>query len=268
MSARDQRLRAASELWTLGDYDRIAPHLAPVAEAAVDAIGIRSGERVLDVAAGTGNVALAAAQRGAEVVALELTDALRERGARRTAEAGAVVEWVAGNAEELPFGAAGFDAVVSVLGVMFAPDPQRAADEMLRVTRPGGRIATAAWTRDGTSGVFSAVMREHMPVPPPGMSDPHDWGEPDRLAAWLADGVDDLHCEQRTITWRGSSADDIVATLEQHAAAFVAARTRLGAEGWPAARADLVAVATERGRVVDDGFALDWTYLLATARRR
>ena len=267
MSSPQDRIKAAAALWSLGDYDQIAPYLEPVAETTVDACIIHSGERVLDVAAGTGNAALAAARRGAEVTALELTDALRERGARRSAAAGAPVAWAAGNVEQLPFEDGAFDVVVSVLGVMFAAVPQRAADELLRVVRPGGRIAIAGWRRDGASGALTGALMDYMSAPP-GISDPHDWGDPDRIAGWLGDGVEQLRCELRTVSWQVPAAEDLVVLLEEHAAAFVAARTHLGPERWAAARADLLAVIDDRGHATTDGFTLDWDYLLVTARRR
>lgn len=267
MSTPERRLQAAAALWSLGDYDQVAPYLQPVGEATVDACAIEPGDRVLDVAAGTGNAALAAAGRGADVTALELTDALRERGARRGAEAGAAVRWIAGHAEQLPFEDASYDVVVSVLGVMFAADPQKAAGELVRVVRRGGRIAIASWTREGTSGALTAAVMRHV-SPPPGISDPHDWGDPGRIAAWLGDDVQELRCEPRAVGWQAPAAEDLVVLLETHAAAFVAARAHLGPERWPAARADLLAVMGERGRTAPEGFVLDWGYLLVTGRRR
>ena len=235
-----------------------------MARAVVAACDVRAGESVLDVAAGTGNAALAAAQRGARVTALDLTAALIERGRRRTADAGFDVRWVQGDAIELPFATDAFDATVSILGVMFATEPARAAAELARVTAPGGRVAVASWTRDGLSGALSACVGRHM-TRPPGFVDPHDWGEPERLGEWLGPHVDGIRCERRSVTWRFPSAAAAVKLLERDAGAFVAARAHVGEERWSAVREDLLALLTERAHVTSAGIELEWAYLLAIA---
>lgn len=263
----DEAASRAARLWAMGDYDAIAPHLAPVARAVVDAVGPEPGERVLDVAAGTGNVALLAAEAGGRVTALELSHEMLRRGRRRSELAGHDVEWVAGDALALPFPDGAFDAAVSVLGVMFAPDPASAAAELVRVTRPGGRIGVASWTRGGLSGVLGATIGAHMPQSPPGVVDPHDWGDPAFVARLFGDAVEGLRGEERALTWRFPGPGDAMALLESNSAPFVAARGRLG-DAWPAVRAELLAVLERDGRTGPGGFEADMAYLLVTARVR
>jgi len=256
---------AAARLWSLGDYEAIARLLEPVAEAAIDAGDPRPGERVLDVGAGTGNAALLAAERGADVVAVEPTPRLRELGERRAAAGGVSMAWTSGTAERLPLPDGAFDATVSVLAAMFSPDPPMAARELVRVTRPGGRIVLASWTREGLSGQLSACVSRHVAAPP-GMVDPHDWGDPERLRGWFGPRIASLRSQTHQVTWRFDDVDRAVGTLERDAAAFVAARAAIGDDRWPTVRAELGDVLRGAGRARDGAFAVDWTYLLATAR--
>ena len=145
-------------VWAAGDYGAVAARIPIISETLCDAADLRSGTRVLDVAGGTGNTALAAARSGCEVVSLDYVPALLERARVRAQAEGLPVELVEGDAQAMPFADASFDAVVSVVGAMFAPDQRRTAAEMLRVTRPGGTIALANWTPDGFVGeLFRAV---------------------------------------------------------------------------------------------------------------
>src|SRR5580693_7626062 len=154
-------------LWALGDYTSVATDVvAPLGPMLVQASGIGAGDRVLDVAAGSGNVAIPAALIGANVTASDLVPELLERGAALAR--GVNVQWCEANAEALPFGVAEFDAVLSCVGVMFAPHHQRAADEMVRVCRPGGRIGLISWTPEGFIGQMFATMKAYVPAPPAG----------------------------------------------------------------------------------------------------
>lgn len=164
-------------VWASGDYDAIARGLLPVADHVVRGAAIHAGERVLDVACGTGNTALAAAARGARVTGLDLTPELLEVAAARALATGYPgIAWQEGDAERLPFPDASFDVVVSSCGLMFAPDQQRVAAEVARVTRPGGHIAIQAWTRDGGIGRLFDVTNAHVPAPP-GVPSPFAWGD-------------------------------------------------------------------------------------------
>lgn len=165
-------------VWALGDFHRVAKDvvwgLGPVL---VDACGIHPGQRVLDVGAGTGNVALRAAEAGADVVASDLTPELFEAGRREARERGVTVEWLTADAEALPFGDDEFDVVVSSIGAMFAPDHRATARELARVCRPGGRIGMINWTPEGAIGAMFRVFASYGPPPPAGASPPTMWGD-------------------------------------------------------------------------------------------
>ena len=161
--------------WASGDYALIGTTLQIVGEQLAEACDLRWDERVLDVAAGNGNATLAAARRGAQVVSTDYVPSLLEHGAARAAAEGLVVQFQAADAEALPFEAASFDAVLSTFGVMFAPDQARAAAEMLRVCRPGGRIGLANWTPESLIGQMFKVLGRRLP-PPPGVQPPSLWG--------------------------------------------------------------------------------------------
>jgi SAM-dependent methyltransferase len=257
------------EVWALGDDERVARDvLEPFGPALVHACRIGPGVRVLDVAAGTGNVALAAARAGASVVASDLTPALLAVGRRRAAAEGRPVTWVEADAEALPFGDAAFDAVTSSVGVMFAPDHVRAAGELLRVCRPGGIIGLVNWTPDSWSARLFGVLAAHVP-PPPGPP-PVLWGDEDHIRGLLCDGLDTLD------TLRHDLVVDHFATpadlCRHHAATFgpvVAARASLAGE--PERQAaldrDLLAFAEETDEGGADGALYRLEYLLTVGRR-
>src|SRR5579862_8218503 len=161
--------------WKLGDFHVIGAQQVLVGEVLCDDADLGSGSRVLDVACGSGNTTLAAARRGALATGLDLVDALVERARMRTAAEGFDVEYVVGNAESLPFADASFDAVLSTFGVMFAPDQERAAAEMLRVCKPGGTIAMANWTAESLPGAMFALNARYVPRPP-GTRSAIEWG--------------------------------------------------------------------------------------------
>jgi SAM-dependent methyltransferase len=167
--------------WAAGDYAVVGTTLQLVGERICEAVDLRAGERVLDVAAGNGNATLAAARRYAEVTSTDYVEALLERGRERAAAERAAVGFRVADAEALPFEAASFDVVLSTFGVMFTPDQARAAAELLRVVRPGGRIGLANWTPEGFIGQLFKVIGRHVP-PPPGVRSPSLWGSEARLA--------------------------------------------------------------------------------------
>src|SRR5690606_35467049 len=175
----------ARATWSAGDYDAVAQGIWPVGEAVVRRAGVARGERVLDVAAGTGNAAIRAAEAGGIVTAIDLTPELFAAGRRRAADAGVEVEWVEGDAEQLPFEDGSFDVVLSTFGVMFAPRHDVAAREMARVLRPGGRIGLATWTPDGTVADLFRTVSAAMPPPPAIAQPPLAWGDPDHVRELL-----------------------------------------------------------------------------------
>ena len=162
--------------WASGDFHTIAALIVSVAERLVDAADLRAGSRVLDVATGSGNAAIAAARLGTEVAGVDYVPALLERGRQRAAAEGFEIDFVEGDAESLPYPDGSFDAVTSVFGSMFAPDHPRAAAELVRVSRPGGAIALASWTPEGFLGELFETVAGHVP-PPLGLVSPMQWGK-------------------------------------------------------------------------------------------
>jgi SAM-dependent methyltransferase len=203
----DQQVKTKHRaMWASGDYAAVARDLvADLGPRLVAACGVRAGQRVLDVAAGTGNAAIAAAAAGADVVASDLTPELLEVGRRRAADAGVELEWVEGDAEALPFEAGEFDVVLSSIGAMFAPRHQRAADELLRVCKPGGTIGMINWTPTGFIGRLFKTMGPFAPPPPPGAQPPPLWGSEEHVRELFDDRVTDLDMRTATVVFDHSS---------------------------------------------------------------
>ena len=197
------------QAWASGDYHAVAARIMVVAERLVDTADLHAGWRVLDVATGSGNAAIAAARLGVASVGVDYVPSLLERARVRAAAEGLTVDLVEGDAEALPFEDASFDAVTSVFGSMFAPDHERVAAELLRVTRPGGTIALASWTPDGFLGDFFRTMAAHVP-PPAGVRSPMLWGTESHLRDLFGDGIASLDAVERTFTFRFRSAMEFV----------------------------------------------------------
>jgi SAM-dependent methyltransferase len=201
-AAVDDRHVAAKHraMWASGDYPRLAAELVSgLGPVLVEATDVGPGDRVLDVAAGTGNAAIPAAQTGASVVASDLCPELLESGRRLAGERGVELEWREANAHELPFDDNEFDVVMSCIGVMFAPFHQRAADQLVRVCKPGGRIGLISWTPEGHIGKLFSAMKPYAPPPPPGAQPPPLWGREDHVRALLGDRVTDVVTERRML---------------------------------------------------------------------
>ncbi len=194
----DRELKARHRaMWALGDYETVAAELIPtLGPTLVEAAGVKAGDRVLDVAAGSGNAAIPAGMRGASVVASDLTPDLLESGRLEAEARGLDIDWREADAEALPFGDGEFDVVLSCVGVMFAPHHQASADELARVTRSGGTIALLSWTPEGFIGQMFATMKPYAPAPPPGAQPPPLWGNEAHVRTLLGDRVTDV--EART----------------------------------------------------------------------
>ncbi|HZA89089.1 MAG TPA: class I SAM-dependent methyltransferase [Solirubrobacterales bacterium] len=203
----DRELKAETRsMWALGDYHRFATEtvweLGPVL---VEACGISADQRVLDVATGSGNVAIRAAATGAEVVASDLTPENFEAGRREARAQGVELEWVEADAEALPFGDGEFDVVTSSLGAIFAPDHQRVADELLRVCRPGGTIGMINFTPEGLAADFFAALAPYAPPPPPGALPPVMWGSEDHVRELFGDRLESLEMTRKEYVERAAS---------------------------------------------------------------
>jgi ubiquinone/menaquinone biosynthesis C-methylase UbiE len=187
--------------WSSGDYSVVGTTLQITGEALCEAVDLRSGERVLDVACGNGNAALAAARRFARVTGVDYVPALLARAGSRATADGLPIELREGDAEALPFPDGAFDVVLSTFGVMFAPDQERAARELVRVCRHGGRIGLASWTPDGFIGQVFRVLGGHVP-PPPGLRGPSQWGTEVRLAELFAGEAREVRTVRKEFTFR------------------------------------------------------------------
>lgn len=198
--AADTELKARHRaMWASGDYPlMVDTFLLPLGPLLVDACAIRPGTRVLDVAAGTGNASIPAAQRGAKVTASDLTPELLDAGSARPEAAGLDLTWVPADAEDLPFENESIDVVMSSIGVMFAPHHQAAADELVRVCRPGGTIGLLSWTPEGMVGSLFAAMKPFAAQPPPGVSSPPLWGSAEHLQE-LFGGRVEFHTLKRDV---------------------------------------------------------------------
>jgi len=202
-------------MWASGDFGRIGVRLQIVGESLCEAVDVRSGERVIDVAAGNGNASLAAARRLARVTSTDYVAELLSQGRRRADADGLVMEtWVA-DAEELPFKAGEFDVALSTFGVMFAPHQERAAAELLRVVRPGGRIGLANWTPDGFIGELFKVVGAFVP-PPAGVLSPAAWGSETRLVELFGPYAADIKTERKQFVFRDHSAQSWIDTFRTY----------------------------------------------------
>ena len=192
--------------WSSGDYHRIATQIQIVSELIIESLDIRSTEHVLDVATGSGNAALAAARRGSSVVGVDYVPELLDRARLRADAEELSIELIEGDAEALPFPDGAFDVTVSVFGSMFAPDPEQAAHELVRVTRPGGRIGSAAHTSAGFIGQVFKTIARHVP-PPAGLRSPIEWGTEERLRELFGSSTAELRVETKHYVFRETSPE-------------------------------------------------------------
>jgi ubiquinone/menaquinone biosynthesis C-methylase UbiE len=261
----DNEVKAAARgMWALGDYHRFAKatvwELGPVL--------VEAGQRVLDVGAGTGNVAIRAAEAGAEVVASDLTPENFEPGRRQARERGVELEWVEADAEALPFRDGEFDAVTSCFGAMFAPDHRATADELLRVCRPGGTIGIMNFTPEGLGGEFFGLFVPYMPPPPPGALPPVLWGSEEHVRELFGDRAD-LELTRREYVETAASPEQYVQLFKETFGPAVAVYSSLE-PGLAAALDDaFLDFAMRASRGSDGGPAeYHYEYLLVVARKR
>ena len=230
--------------WSSGDYAVVGTTLQIIGETLAEAVDIRAGERVLDVAAGNGNVTLAAARRFANVTSTDYVPALLDKGRERARAEGLNVRFLEADVENLPFNDASFDVVVSTLGSMFAPDHVRTAREMMRVLRSGGRIGLASWTPQGFIGRLFKIIGAHVP-PPAGVKSPALWGTEAHMQELFGDQAQEIRCERRHFNFRYLSAAHFMQIFRDYYGPTHKAFGALDDAGKQALERDIVALLDE-----------------------
>jgi ubiquinone/menaquinone biosynthesis C-methylase UbiE len=255
------------QTWSKGDFSVVANLVYMDAENLAGALDLIPGERVLDVACGSGNAAIAAARRTqGGTVGADYVPALLERGRERAAAERLEIEFVEADAQDLPFEDASFDVAMSIFGTMFAPDHRKAASELLRVVRPGGRIGLACWTPDGSVGAMFKTMAQHAP-PPPGVESPLLWGTEEHLRELFGDGIADLRVEKRLSRHPFRSPDHYIEFFREYFGPTQTAYERVGADGEQALTDDLRAFLESANTAGDRAMVLEAEYLIAVATR-
>jgi ubiquinone/menaquinone biosynthesis C-methylase UbiE len=255
-------------MWALGDYAAVAAEVIPaLGPELVTACGIGPGQRVLDVAAGSGNAAIPAALAGADVVASDLTPELLHAGELLAKEQGAKLQWHQEDAEALSYADSEFDVVMSCVGVMFAPHHASSASELVRVAKPGGTIGLINWTPEGFIGQMFAIMKPYAAPPPPGAQPPPLWGNASHVTTLFGDRVRDISAVRRTVRIdRFPTAEAFRDFFKRHYGPTIAVYRNIAGE--PARVAELDQALAELGRRHDLGAgAMEWEYLLFTARK-
>lgn len=252
-------------MWALGDYPAVARELIPaLGPVLVEACEIGPGQRVLDVAAGTGNVAIPAAAAGATVTASDLTPELLAQGESEARASGLELEWVEADAEHLPFADDSYDVVTSSVGVMFAPHHQQTADELVRVCRPGGTLGLISWTPGGFIGQLFATMRPFAP-PPAGVQPPPLWGDLAYVRDLFGDRVTDLRASQQMLRVDGLEAPEAFREyFKSHYGPTIAAYRGIAEEPERVAELDRLLIDLAEAHRQPDG-SLAWEYLLVVA---
>lgn len=243
--------RRQQATWASGDYQMVGTQILIVSELLIEALDLRSTERVLDVATGGGNAALAAARRGCEVVGLDYVPALLERARRRAEAEGLQAEFVEGDAEALPFEDGSFDVVSSVFGAMFAPNQERTANELLRICRQGGRIGLVAHTPEGFIGQLFKTNAKHVP-PPAGLRSPVQWGTEARLGELFANTDGGIRSERRHYVFRYRSPKAYLEYWQRYYGPTMKAFEAVGEAGRDALEGDLLDL-IDRFNRADDG---------------
>jgi ubiquinone/menaquinone biosynthesis C-methylase UbiE len=246
--------------WSSGDYAVVGTTLQIVGEQLCESVDLRAGHRVLDVAAGNGNASLAAARRWCDVVATDYVPALLERAGERAAAERLAMEFREADAEALPFPDAGFDAVLSTFGVMFTPNQERAASEMLRVCRPGGKIGLANWTPDGFVGQMFKTIGKYLP-PPAGVRSPALWGTRTRIAELFEEPANAIAATERHFVFRYRSPEHMLDIFRTYYGPVLKTFAAVNAQDQAALHSDLVKLIERFNRSGDDSVVLPSEYL-------
>jgi SAM-dependent methyltransferase len=255
------------KIWSSGDYGAVAAIIHPIAERLVQAADLSAGSTVLDVATGTGNAAIAAARCLCRITGTDYVPELLARGRERAAAEHLDVEFTEGDAEALPFDGSTFDAVISVVGAMFAPDQERTAAELIRVCRSGGTIAMANWTPDGFIGQWFRTLGRRVP-PPPGIRAPVEWGSEPRLRELFGDAVTELRVTPRDFVFRYASPEAFVDYSRANYGPTLKAFQALDDDGGKQLYANLVDLAARHDVSTDGTLRIPSTYVEVLARKR
>lgn len=266
----DRALKAKHRtMWALGDYPTLASDIiSELGTTIVEACRIGPGQRVLDIAAGSGNAAIPAAQAGATVVASDLTPELLDVGRHRAEELGVSLEWVQADAEALPFADGEFDTVISTVGIMFAPHHEVSAAELLRVVRPEGTIGLINWTPEGFIGQMFATMKPYAPPPPPGATPPPRWGDEAHVRSLFGDAATDVTATRKNLAvTMFDSGEALRDYFKERYGPTIATYKNIGDDADRVASLDRELA--DLARRFDRGSgSLDWEYLLVTARKK
>jgi ubiquinone/menaquinone biosynthesis C-methylase UbiE len=255
------------QTWSKGDFSVVANIVNYVSESLAEALELVPGERVIDVACGSGNGAIAAARRTmGGVVGSDYVPALLERGRERAAAERLDVEFIEADAQDLAAGNGEFDVAMSIYGAMFAPDQQKAAAELLRVVKPGGRIGMANWAPGGAVGTMFKTIAKHAP-PPPGVDSPLLWGTEERVRELFGDGISELRTERRISRQPFRSADHYIEYFREYFGPTQAAYERVGADGEQALTEDLRTFLETENTAGDRAMVLEAEYLQVIAVR-
>src|SRR3954449_1259568 len=253
--------------WSSGDYATVGTTLQIVGETLCEALDLRPGSKVLDVAAGNGNVTLAAARRWCDVVSTDYVPALLERGRERALAEHLTIEFREADAEALPFGDASFDVVLSTFGVMFTPDQDKAAAELARVCKSGGKIGLANWTPQGFIGQLFKTIGKHLP-PPAGVKSPALWGTTARLEEMFGSKASEIVAEPRMFVFRYRSSEHWLDVFKSYYGPMLKAFAALDETGQGALRRDLMTLLGEFNRADDGTVVVHSEYLEAVVSRR
>jgi SAM-dependent methyltransferase len=253
-------------MWTAGDYPEVSRRIASVAENLIERLGAQADHDWLDVATGSGNVAIAAARAGAKVTGLDLTPKLLDVARSRAAGAGLEIEFVEGDAEELPFEPDSFDRVTSCFGVMFAPRQQLAAAELVRIARPGAMIGVTAWTPEGFVGSSFRASASYMPPMPPELKPAVMWGNEEYVRSLFADSGVAVTCERRTVTFSGPTVEGWMADDERMLGPAVMIKAALEGQGrYEQLRGEMLELYSSFNEADDGSFRVQAEYLLSVA---
>ena len=255
------------DVWAGGDFGMIAWNTAFVGEVLCEEVDLRAGQKVLDVACGSGNVALSAARRFCDAVGVDFVPALIERARERAAAERLPATFEVGDAESLPFEDASFDVVLSIFGSMFAPDQEKAAAELVRVCRPGGKIGLASWTPEGMWGQLFKLHAQYLP-PPPGVRPPPIWGTEARIGELFGGALRDLRLHKRKAVFRARSARAWFEFFRTWFGPMIAVLAALDAEGQERFANDILAELERVNRARDGTLVAEAEYLEVIAVKR